>query len=156
MTQKSNAFTIVELLIVIVVIAILAAISIVAYNGIQQRARDSERQTELRNVEKALELYKIDNNEYPSCGSDNSTAVSSCNVSSLALKLVPTYIASIPSAPSGSSVPYWYARGWKKSGISHTRTDSYQDYSMGTYLETVGCPCSGAWSAQINYMLGNQ
>ena len=43
MKLKSNsqkAFTIVELLIVIVVIGILAAISIVAYNGIQDRARN--------------------------------------------------------------------------------------------------------------------
>ena len=40
-TRSSPAFTIVELLIVIVVIAILAAITIVAYNGIQDRARAS-------------------------------------------------------------------------------------------------------------------
>ena len=41
-TQRNlRGFTIVELLIVIVIIAILAAITIVAYNGIQQRARDS-------------------------------------------------------------------------------------------------------------------
>ena len=39
--NKVKGFTLVELLIVIVVIAILAAISIVAYNGIQQRSRDS-------------------------------------------------------------------------------------------------------------------
>ena len=38
MRQTKSGFTIVELLIVIVVIAILAAITIVAYNGIQNRA----------------------------------------------------------------------------------------------------------------------
>lgn len=39
--KKQNGFTIVELLIVVVVIAILAAITVVAYNGIQNRAKDS-------------------------------------------------------------------------------------------------------------------
>ena len=41
--KRRTGFTIVELLIVIVIIAILAAITIVAYNGLQQRARDSQR-----------------------------------------------------------------------------------------------------------------
>ena len=42
--RKDRGFTIVELLIVIVVIAILAAITIVAYNGIQNRAKTSSAQ----------------------------------------------------------------------------------------------------------------
>ena len=41
MKSPRSGFTIVELLIVIVVIAILAAITIVAFNGIQERARAS-------------------------------------------------------------------------------------------------------------------
>ncbi len=47
MIKKANAFTIVELLIVIVVIAILAAISIVAYTGIQDRAIASKRESDM-------------------------------------------------------------------------------------------------------------
>lgn len=42
-----QGFTIVELLIVIVVIAILAAITVVAYGGIQRRAKDNARYAEL-------------------------------------------------------------------------------------------------------------
>lgn len=55
--RAQHGFTIVELLIVIVVIAILAAISIVAYNGIQQRARDSRRAQDMSTIKKALLLY---------------------------------------------------------------------------------------------------
>lgn len=67
-TKKSpgaRGFTIVELLIVIVVIAILAAISVVAYNGIQGRSADSALVSDVREIRKALELYKIDHGVYP-------------------------------------------------------------------------------------------
>lgn len=63
---RSTGFTIVELLIVIVVIAILAAISMVAFTGIQQRARDSTRDADIAQIAKALELYYIDHGKYPS------------------------------------------------------------------------------------------
>jgi len=55
--MKRRGFTIVELLIVIVVIAILAAITIVAYNGIQQRAQVSALYSGIKQVDKSLRLY---------------------------------------------------------------------------------------------------
>ena len=68
--QTQRGFTIVELLIVIVVIAILAAITIVAFNGIQNRANDSSVQQDLANYAKAAELFRVDdtNNTYPASG----------------------------------------------------------------------------------------
>ena len=60
MSVVKKGFTIVELLIVIVVIAILAAISIVAYSGIQQRARDSQRVQDMATIKKALLMYNAD------------------------------------------------------------------------------------------------
>jgi len=70
--KKNRAgFTIVELLIVIVTIAILATITIVAYNGIQQRARDSRRMQDLKALSTATKLYAVDNGDYAeiNCGS---------------------------------------------------------------------------------------
>lgn len=57
--KRHSGFTIVELLIVIVVIAILAAITIIAYNGIQDRANDTTVKSDLTNAAKKIEMYKI-------------------------------------------------------------------------------------------------
>jgi prepilin-type N-terminal cleavage/methylation domain-containing protein len=66
-THSLKGFTIVELLIVVVVIAILAAITIVSYNGIQNRAIESSVRADFSNFAKRMELYKTDSavNQYP-------------------------------------------------------------------------------------------
>ncbi len=63
---NKQGFTIVELLIVIVIIAILASITIVAYNGVQQRARNSQILSGVEAYKKALMEYATDNGSYPS------------------------------------------------------------------------------------------
>lgn len=67
-SKQTSGFTIVELLIVIVIIGILAALAIVAYNGIQQRARESSLKTSLSQAKRKLEIYKVDNSTYPLTG----------------------------------------------------------------------------------------
>lgn len=54
--SKQRGFTIVELLIVIVVIAILAAITVVAYNGISERARNTSRLNTVRQMQQVVQL----------------------------------------------------------------------------------------------------
>lgn len=59
--MKKLGFTIVELIVIIAVIGILAAISIVAYNGTQARARDADRISDLQNIADAIKLYRTKN-----------------------------------------------------------------------------------------------
>ena len=63
---NQKGFTIVELLIVIVVIAILAAISIVAYTGVQENARDTQRVSNAKSVIDAANGYYAEHGRYPS------------------------------------------------------------------------------------------
>lgn len=63
--HKQHGFTIVELLIVIVIIAILAAITVVAYNGIQQRAQNTAKISNVDSLTKLISLYRADRGSYP-------------------------------------------------------------------------------------------
>ncbi len=79
MKKSVSGFTIVELLIVIVVIGILAAITIVAYNGVQNRASDTSVQSDLRNIAKQLEVGRVDSttDSYPT---NNTTLAAVVNI----------------------------------------------------------------------------
>lgn len=63
--RRSTGFTIVELLVVIVVIAILAAISVVAYNGIRERAEAAAITTQVNQYAKIMEMYIVQNGRAP-------------------------------------------------------------------------------------------
>ena len=60
-----SGFTIIELLVVIVVIGILSTLVLVAYNGVQDRANNASRLSEINTWRKLFELYKAQNGTYP-------------------------------------------------------------------------------------------
>jgi len=74
--QKLNGFTIVELLVVIVVIAILAAITIVAFNGAQVRARDAHIESVANQIQKSIMMWYQDTGTLPAAGYGSTGAAS--------------------------------------------------------------------------------
>lgn len=69
--RSKSGFTIVELLIVVVVIAILATISVVAYSGIQTRALNMARNLESQQWHKILQLYRAYEGHLPTVPSQS-------------------------------------------------------------------------------------
>jgi prepilin-type N-terminal cleavage/methylation domain-containing protein len=134
MKKNLNGFTIVELLIVIVVIAILAAITIVAYNGIQSRANDSAVQSDISQYAKKIQLFIADNGRPPQ---------STAELDSLNVKESSTAYANHANAVmyclSGSN--------WSIAGASKSGTNGYY-YNSSTSSVTrrawwnAGNPCS--------------
>jgi prepilin-type N-terminal cleavage/methylation domain-containing protein len=81
--KRESGFTIVELLIVIVVIGLLAALVITTYSGIQAKARNSKRQTDVQSVQTQVEAYFAQNGHYPSFADLSSSSWLTTNMKSM-------------------------------------------------------------------------
>jgi general secretion pathway protein G len=159
LSDRPKGFTIVELLIVIVVIAILATISVVAYNGVQGRARDSKRKSDLASIVKLLELYQADNGGYPICNSVNPYQGGALSASTLTYcltpALVPKYTNSIPRDPVNvAPETYYYGVGYRKTGTNTYTGDATNNYIIGARMDGGGLTVNG-WGVTLNYLLGS-
>lgn len=101
----------------IVVIAILAAISIVAYNGIQQRAYYSVMQQDVASVNKAILMYYADNGHYP-CNMDATISTAYTGEIMPVPELVPDYVSTMPKIPTRANGDY-YAYICSKGGLNY-------------------------------------
>src|SRR5579871_4914713 len=81
--KQNKGFTIVELLIVIVVIGILALLVITTYSGIQAKARNAKRQSDIAALQTQLEAFFASNGYYPSLGDMNNPTWVSGHMKSL-------------------------------------------------------------------------
>jgi len=112
--KRSSGFTIVELLIVIVVIGILAAIVIVAFNGVQDRSRLASMQSDLQSINKAIMMYHADKGYYPFTGTVGGNVTgSTLNIPGMGTE----YISKMPSLPSGAKGYYAYI--WSANGTNY-------------------------------------
>ena len=166
--NRQQGFTIVELLIVIVVIGILAAISIVAYNNVTAKARDSQREQDIKTIAKALEMYYVDNGGFPPSNCGGLTGVlcpdpkkintswattSDGSWSRLESALVPKYISALPKDPiastttqaaisGGYNYDYVTTSAWCGVAYGQLYLLTYQLESSGRKTDLVG-DCSG-------------
>ena len=113
--MKNKGFTLIEMLIVVVIIGILSSIVLVGVSGFRERARDTKRVADLRQVQNALEVYYAKNTVYPNQPAD---------WAGLATSLA-GLISSLPSNPKGSDYTY-------------VVSENKQHYVLGATLEVAG------------------
>jgi prepilin-type N-terminal cleavage/methylation domain-containing protein len=140
--KQAPGFTIVELLIVIVVIAILAFISIVAYNGIQNRANDAAVQSDLTGIAKKYELYKIDNDSYPYAGTLNNGVAFKININKSAYDQTKNY--ELLNCTNGTNPGIDYAvlavsKSGKRFYVSSTSGGVKEYQGADTWLPITAC-----------------
>lgn len=85
--KREKGFTLVELMVVILIIAILIAVAIPVYNASRASARNKTCKANLRTLDGAIQTYNSDNDTYPSAIGD----------------LDPTYVKFIPTCPNGGT-----------------------------------------------------
>ena len=134
--RKESGFTIVELLIVIVVIGILAALVVTTFSGIQKKARDSERQTDIGALHSQIEAYHAQNGKYPTNANLDDDAFVTANMKGLDLNaLKDPKGASNDLAAAPAANVYSYAE--LPAGCDNTATDC-TSYTLTATLESGG------------------
>jgi prepilin-type N-terminal cleavage/methylation domain-containing protein len=165
--QSHNAFTIVELLIVIVIIGILATVTIVAFNGVSQRAKVSGLSADLANASKQLKLFKVEGEFYPTalnCNSPGATEICikvgsgtyldyrpSPAVNPTSFRLIANNGSTSYEITDSSSSATSYAG----SSASITNLISNGDFSSGSTSWNINCAAPGTCSTAGGYLTMN-
>ena len=128
-TEPSRSgFTLIELLIVISIIGVLSTLLLANFNAARERARDTERKSDLRNIQTALRLYYNDKKSFPTSSSEliqgcDPGATSSCSWGDPWTAGSVTYMSALPVDPLSPDQDY-----------SYSQTDS-DTYTLKTCLE---------------------
>lgn len=139
--KRDQGFTIVELLIVIVVIGILALLVITTYGGIQAKARNAKRGSDVKALQTQIEAFFSQNGYYPSLTDMNDGTWLTTNMKSLDPNALidpsnPTQSKTLVTAPVAKS--YAYAVTDSSGNSCETTDTTCAKYTLtATYEGTV-------------------
>ena len=134
MRRVTRGFTLVELLIVVAIIGIIAAIAIPGLTAAIQRARQKRTMVELRTVATAVSSYGTDFGYVPKLPTGM--------VEDLTPYLTPTYLRALP-----------YLDGWRRAMLYYSEGLEYTVRSMGSDGLTQAGPPMGATTSYADDMI---
>lgn len=108
--RNKHAFTLIEVLLVIVIISILAGIVIIAVNPARQisQTNNAQRDSDVRTILDAVHQYAVDNRGALPAGITSTATVvgSGTGQINICANLVPTYVAEMPFDPTNATASY--------------------------------------------------
>jgi len=104
-----KSFTLLELLVVIGIIGMLAALTLPNFMAARERARDAQRKSDLKQIQKALELYKQDQ-ATPDYPADDTFLANPGDAWTSGPPLNTIYMSKVPGDSSRSPTKYFYQR----------------------------------------------
>ena len=144
----NHGFTIVELLIVIVVIGILAAITIIAYTGISQKAIQTSLVSDLNNASKTLKLYQIEHGSFPIMLDSNYCPTHPVSDTSKCLKFSPGNTLGLYSPTDGLTFTLTAAND---NGTAYKITDNTSPVALSTTVSVTFNPTSTGNTGSIQF-----
>lgn len=129
-----KGFTILELIVVIALIGLIASIILASFSDVRARNRDAKRVSDVKEIEKALSLYQIDNNRFPS-SSDPSLPVTITGTDEISVLLESGgHISAVPIDPQHPSSSYTYLSPANGSDFTITfclETNTIKSFEVG-------------------------
>ncbi|MBU2874239.1 type II secretion system major pseudopilin GspG [Marinobacter salexigens] len=123
MPQSNRGFTLIEIMVVMVILGLLVAVVAPNIMGRSDQAKVTVAETQLTNISKALDIYRLDNSHYPSTQQGLEALKSRPSGSPEPKNWNPDgYMKSIPQDPWGNDFQY----------VSPGREGAYDLYSFGS------------------------